>query len=199
MKASPLHLPRFIIFGLCTIFSVIVLGLSAHLTNVSSEAHAVTDNEVMGLVTSILSILIFPALIIVPRFVFILTELVVICIMWILWVVTAALTIQARNTLFGGFDCSIFVCESLTGPPLPVHAARSANTLSVKANTSDLCHQVTAVEGLSVTIFVLLMLYMVGLLAFATVAYFRHSNRRIWYQRMDEKGSNIYPSANQMT
>lgn len=51
-----------IFVGLCTIFSVIVLGLSAHLTNVSSEAHAVTDNEVMGLVTSILSILIFPAL-----------------------------------------------------------------------------------------------------------------------------------------
>ncbi len=48
--------------GLCTIFSVVVLGLSANLTNVSSKAHAVTDNEVMGLVTSILSILIFPAL-----------------------------------------------------------------------------------------------------------------------------------------
>lgn len=135
--------------------------------------------------------------------------------MWILWVVTAALTIQARNTLFGGFDCSIFFCESLSSPPLSLHPAR-ANAFSVKANTSDLCHQVTAVEGLSITIFVLrmfvliiicvtvysqslssVMLYMLGLLVFATVAHFRHSNRRIWYQRMDEKDS--HPSANQMT
>ncbi|KAF9483561.1 hypothetical protein BDN70DRAFT_290949 [Pholiota conissans] len=164
---------RLVIYVLVVVLSVPVIGLNADLTHYTNMAHVTYSFETLGLLIAALSLLVFPLLIIVSQYrknaflVYIVYELALVCIMWILWVVAAALTIQKKNELLGVFDsCSVFS--------------------GLDSTAEQKCNEIVAVEGIEVVIFVLLLKYMLITFVWAVVIHLRTGNGQVWFQSVNE-------------
>ncbi|PPQ86337.1 hypothetical protein CVT25_005638 [Psilocybe cyanescens] len=162
----PVHTHRVITLTLTTLLSIATLGLLAHLTNRSRSIGNVTNWEVLGLVTSTLTILTFLFLLLAPRLVHLITELTLTTILFILWVVESALVIHVERATFGGARCGLF------------SIFRVAN----------ICSELRAIEALSIINWILLLFYIIHLFIYAIRSRSRVAGRSTWHQRMSERG-----------
>ncbi|TEB29412.1 hypothetical protein FA13DRAFT_1863588 [Coprinellus micaceus] len=109
-----LPLVRTIFFAVVGVFSIIALGLSAHLVHISSNF--TPDWAGLGLATSILTLIALPTLFFVgvkrrgAIAAFVAVELVVVVILWVLWLATGADTASSLPGL--GF-CRVSVCSEM--------------------------------------------------------------------------------------
>ncbi|KAF9483558.1 hypothetical protein BDN70DRAFT_290769 [Pholiota conissans] len=162
MNGKSFRLPRFIILVSSIVLGIIVLGLCAHVRSKPSLGSN-CGFDIMGMVTGALTLIAFPIMLMFTSTIFVLAELLALCVMWILWVVSAALSIEAREDVLGDRSCHIF--------------RRSARTS---------CHEMVAIEAISIIIFVILMFYMVPLFCFAVFAHFHQRDKGIWRRRINE-------------
>ncbi|KAF9483557.1 hypothetical protein BDN70DRAFT_290857 [Pholiota conissans] len=130
MAGSPFRYHRYISLGVSIVLGIVMLGLCAHVRSKPSLGSN-CGFDIMGMVTAALTLLMLPIMLVFTRSIFLLAELVVLCLMWILWVVSAALAIEARQDVLDGRSCNIF--------------HESARTT---------CHEMIAIETISVFIFV---------------------------------------------
>ncbi|KAF8962962.1 hypothetical protein BDZ97DRAFT_1063905 [Flammula alnicola] len=172
------YIYRTVILTLCIILSVPILGLLAVWTQFSGGE----SFEGMGLFASSFSLLVFPAMLVLPLLrknafvLYIVSELSIICTMWIFWVVSAALAIQMKE-LFDPFgNCQLFKLA---------FQFVSDGEVSVQK-----CNQLIAIEGMTVVVFVLLMKYMLVLLIYSTVVHFR-GDSQVWFRTVSELKVNM--------
>ncbi|KAF5317489.1 hypothetical protein D9619_013151 [Psilocybe cf. subviscida] len=165
---NSLYLFRRVLLGVCSVLNIATLALIGHWLSGSIADDFVFVFEIIGIIAAVLTLVLIPAMLIVSRirrnawFVYILTEVVVFGLLWILWTVTAALVIQDFNDLYLG-DCSLWLFPA-----------------------SDWCNQLSAIKGLAVTIFVLLLIYVLTLTTFAVVRTFTVGSG-VWFQTVQEQ------------
>jgi len=98
---------RLVIFVICIILSIPVIGLTADLTHLTNEVDVTFSFETLSLLIASLSLLIFPLLLVVSHFrknaflVYVVYELSIVLLLWILWVVAASLTIDKKERFAG--------------------------------------------------------------------------------------------------
>ncbi|KAF5337158.1 hypothetical protein D9611_002893 [Ephemerocybe angulata] len=108
-----LPLARTIIFGIVAFFSIIVLGISAHLVSLPGPS---PDYVNLALATSILTLIALPIIFIIPLKrrgaapSFVAVEVVTLWLLWILWLATGA---TIANWLPGLVFCNGGVCSEL--------------------------------------------------------------------------------------
>ncbi|KAF9225383.1 hypothetical protein BS17DRAFT_794966 [Gyrodon lividus] len=167
---------RIAVLALSTIFSIVVLGLAAHLIWLTIQY----DNYylifcALGIAAAVLSLVTLPVMLVtdfVRRGAFtsmIVVELVWLFILWVLWVATAGEAVSASNYYFT-YGCIY------TEDPL----------------VNQACHEFQAVEAFAFLNFIILLLYTVFLLISALVATSRGNG--IWLSSVKE--STFFPSSN---
>ncbi|KAF8174242.1 hypothetical protein BJ912DRAFT_990543 [Pholiota molesta] len=172
---------RLVIFGLCILLSIAVIGLTSDITHLTNQVNVTYSFETLSLLIGVLSLLVFPLLLAVSHFrknaflVYIVYELGIVFFLWIFWVVAAALTIQKKNALLLGFSsCSVF---------------------RRNAEAEQKCNEIMAIQGLEVLAFVLLLKYMLVLFVYTLVVYFKTGNGQVWFQGVSElEGTLSLPS-----
>ncbi|KAF8841942.1 hypothetical protein BDN67DRAFT_471233 [Paxillus ammoniavirescens] len=167
---------RIAVLASSTLFSIIVLGLAAHLlwlTLFWFNLYFIFC--ALGVAAAGLSLLTLPVMLVTDflrRGAFtsmVVVELVWLSILWVLWVATAAEAVNA-STYYFPYGC---IDE---GDPTVLQA----------------CHEIQAVEAFSFLIFIILMLYTVLLLISALVAASRGD--RVWLSTV--KDSTFFRSSN---
>ncbi|KAH9480192.1 hypothetical protein JR316_0006790 [Psilocybe cubensis] len=165
--SGPVHTHRLITLILSVIFSIIVMGLLANITHRTLGFRSATNWQILGLVISSLTILVFPLMLVASGAIHVITELILTMILFIVWVVSSAMIIHARRNNFGGVGCGFFRFFSI----------------------SSLCSQLTAAEAFSIIIWILLLFYIIHLLAYGMSSKSRADGRSSWSRRMSEKGA----------
>jgi len=160
-----LHILRTVVLCLSFIFSCVVLGISAFWIG-SSAGLVFFDFQVLLLVTSLLTIILFPALLVVniirknATFTMIICELPIMIVMKVLWLASMILLIQWSNVLFP------FKCGALF------------------PNERPTCNQFFALEGLSVVTWLLLLLYTVPLTSLSLLS--SRNGNPAWHKTVRE-------------
>ncbi|PPQ74627.1 hypothetical protein CVT24_004175 [Panaeolus cyanescens] len=175
-----LYITRIAVLSFCIVLGLPAFGLIIHWTQASNTGpNPVTlDFEAVGLLAGILSVLMLPVMLVLPIFrknVFFLNiifELGAMLVLWTLWMTTAILVIQWSDVLF---------------PP----PSDTCNFIS--AVTSGFCREFFAIKGLTVTIFVIAMLYFIALLIFALVSQSRGTP--VWKACVADLDANNKPPA----
>ncbi|KAF8174243.1 hypothetical protein BJ912DRAFT_62101 [Pholiota molesta] len=122
----------------------------------------------MGLYTSCLALIVIPILLALPEIrknafvIYVVSELSIVCFLWIFWVVAAALAIQQRDDFYPLGNCT-----------------RLADV------TVHWCDELFAIVGFSVVVFVLLMKYMLVIFIYTIVMTFRVGGR-VWFQSVKD-------------
>ncbi|KII96051.1 hypothetical protein PLICRDRAFT_65322, partial [Plicaturopsis crispa FD-325 SS-3] len=144
---------------LVLLLSIVVLGLAAHLTNITEEFFEVYFiYAALSIAAAGLTILTVPVLIIVDivrrgAFTsFVVVELSWLSLLWVLWLATGAYT--GSDNIFGA------TCDY------------------IDVDVNNACHETNGIEGISLVIFILLFIYTTVLLVFAIIG----SNRghHVW-------------------
>ncbi|KJA20174.1 hypothetical protein HYPSUDRAFT_68757 [Hypholoma sublateritium FD-334 SS-4] len=155
---------RMITLGLSFILSVPLLGLLAHWTSANPFRKTVLWFDSLGLILVSFTLITIPIMLALPEIrksayiLYTVYELIIVCSLWILWVVAAALAIQQKDVVFPMDDCTVY----------------SDNLISW-------CDELSAVVGLAVTVFVLLLMYTLLLVVYATVMTSR-TGSRVWFK-----------------
>ncbi|KIL01012.1 hypothetical protein PAXRUDRAFT_821019 [Paxillus rubicundulus Ve08.2h10] len=159
---------RIVVLALSTVFSVVVLGLAAHLLWLTSYWFAIYFIFcALGVAAAGLSLLTLPVMLVtdfIRRGAFtsmVVVELVWLFILWILWVATAAEAVNT-STYYFPYGCID------GGDPIVLQA----------------CHEVQAIEAFSFLVFIILLVYTVLLLISALVAASRGD--RVWLSSVRE-------------
>ncbi|KAF8965984.1 hypothetical protein BDZ97DRAFT_1810607 [Flammula alnicola] len=183
MTRSPFIGIRMGIFMVCTIQSLILVS-----TEFSVSEHITETYLKMALFTSCLSTLMFSVMVVLsflrkfenaPIF-YIVSELPIICTIWILWVVTAALAIQKMRTFVPpGSPSARLAIQKIrvyipSGPPAPCKFFISQSDIRK-------CEQLLSIEDLAIVIFAFLTVYIMVVLTSATVVHFR-GDTRVWFR-----------------
>ncbi|KAF9076605.1 hypothetical protein BDP27DRAFT_1414458 [Rhodocollybia butyracea] len=145
---------RLIILIATLVFSIIVLGLCAHVTAVTVEfLHGFFNFAAMAIAVSGLTIITLPVMIgidFVRRGAFtsmVLVELGWLCFLWILWLAAAALTAQEQQFLFAGSTSCDFFNDELNAA----------------------CNEFAAIEAFSFLAWISLLGYTIALLSYAII------------------------------
>ncbi|KIJ66360.1 hypothetical protein HYDPIDRAFT_109368 [Hydnomerulius pinastri MD-312] len=159
---------RIAVLGLSTLFSIIALGLSAHLISLTEtyfDLYFVFS--ALGVAAGVLSFLTLPVMLFVD-FVrhgaftsMIVVELVWLFILWVLWIATAGEAVTAFNFYFP-YGC---VYNNLP-------------------TTNQACHEIQAVEAFAFLNFILLMVYNIFLLVVAIIA--ANNGNGVWLSSVKE-------------
>jgi len=173
-----LHLTRLVILVLVLIFSITLLGVSAHWDNVSSQIGLHVEFADMALAISVITILTVMPMVLVDFFrsgaftSFILVEIVWFTILWVLWLATGALTSSnaVASEIFSS-GCDFF---DVSDPAL----ATAAN---------DTCRQWGTLQAFEYLNFILLFIYSITLVVFGFIG----SNRgeHVWTNSVREFGT----------
>jgi len=165
---------RIVVLSLSLLFSIVVLGLSAHWTQGSALYLGVIAFEVAALIAGSASLLILPVLLFVAatrKGAFtsrIIVEIPILTILSVLWIVTSALSVD-WNGWFYPYGCSRY-----------------------DANDSSWCQQSLAIEGLSLVTWIMLLIYTATLLAYTLIAQSRGNN--VWYKGVN--GTTFFDQSN---
>jgi len=166
---------RVAILASSTLFSLIVLGLAAHLLSLTTVYLGwYFYFSALGIATSVLSLVTLPLMLLLDfnrRGAFtsmIVVELVWLSILWVLWVATAAETVAAVNVSF----------------PL--------GCIYTNSIYNQYCYEMQAVEAFSFLIFILFLAYTVFLLIAALVA--ASGGKGVWLSSVKE--STFFQSSN---
>ncbi|KAF9483563.1 hypothetical protein BDN70DRAFT_929086 [Pholiota conissans] len=165
---SFLYVYRTVMLVLTLILTIPALGLIAHWTQGSLVGHTTYSFEPMGLYTASVTLIVIPVMLALPEIrknafaLYIVSELSIVALLWIFWVVAAALAIQQKDDFY------------------PLENCTGLNIVNV-----HWCNELFAIVGLTVVIFVLLMKYMLVLLIYAIVMTFRVGGR-VWFQSVRE-------------
>ncbi|KAF9565106.1 hypothetical protein CPC08DRAFT_704912 [Agrocybe pediades] len=161
---------RNLVLGLCLILTIPCLGLLAHWTQGTELDHKTLAFEGMGLFVSILSFIILPVMLVLSEFrknafiLYILSELIIVGLLWLFWMTAAILVIEEIQILYPSGDCAIID--------------------KVFPGQGHWCFEIMAIQGLSITIFVFLLKYLIVLLIFAFI---RHSRGQlVWLRSVKE-------------
>ncbi|KAF4617386.1 hypothetical protein D9613_006315 [Agrocybe pediades] len=182
---------RNLVLGLCLILTIPCLGLLAHWTQGTELDHKTLAFEGMGLFVSILSFILLPVMYVsriqhrdlvrptnvftVPRLVlsefrknafilYILSELIIVALLWIFWMTAAILVVEEIQVQYPSGDCGL--------------------VNKVFPGQGHWCFEIMAIQGLSITIFVFLLKYLIVLLIFAFI---RHSRGQlVWLRSVKE-------------
>ncbi|EGO05253.1 hypothetical protein SERLA73DRAFT_174315 [Serpula lacrymans var. lacrymans S7.3] len=165
MSFSPLF--RTIVFAISLVFSLIVLGIAAHITSVTLEYFGgYLIFGALAIATAVLTIVTIPVLFIMDvlrRGAFtsmIVVELVWLFVLWVLWLATGADAASATSLTFP-FGCNYF------------------NPLE-----NQICHEFAAVEAFAFLNFILMFVYTVVILVFSIVAGSRGNS--VWTSSVKE-------------
>ncbi|RPD77177.1 hypothetical protein L226DRAFT_533178 [Lentinus tigrinus ALCF2SS1-7] len=146
-----LQIIRLSVLGFAIFCGIIVASLSAHLTAYVEENFGGYDNfAVLGIATGGITIISLPVMLIVDLLrkgaftSLVVVELSWLSILWVLWIATAALTVDETSAIFS--SCDFFY---------PI--------------LNQLCHETQAVEAFSFLAWIALMAYTVLLLIVALV------------------------------
>ncbi|KAJ4472086.1 hypothetical protein J3R30DRAFT_1028009 [Lentinula aciculospora] len=145
---------RLIVLIATTVFAVIVLGISAHLTSLSEEfLGGYFVFAAMAIAAAALTMITLPAMIgidFIRRGAFtsmVLVELVWVFVLWVLWISAAGLTAQEQQSVFGeGNSCNY-----------------------VNTDLATACHEFSAIEAFSFLAWIVLMGYNITLLVYAII------------------------------
>jgi len=163
-----LYIYRMVILVLSFILTIPLLGLLAHWTQGSQLVNVLYSFESMGLYTTCVTLVVIPIMLALPEIrknafaLYIVSELSIVCTLWIFWVVVAALAIQQRDEFYPFGNCT-----------------------SLDNIQAEWCNELFAIVGLSVVVFVLLMKYMLVILIYAIVMTFRVGGR-VWFQSVKD-------------
>lgn len=162
------HVTRVVILGASVVFSVIVLGLSAHLIALTEQSFSsYLIFCALGVATAGLTIATVPVMLfidIMRRGAFtsmILVELIWLFVLWVLWVATAGEAVDASNLLFP------------TGCVFPFDPT-----------INQACHEIQAIEAFSFLAFFTLLGYTLVLLIFSSIAAARGNS--VWLSSVKE-------------
>ncbi|KAH7922856.1 hypothetical protein BV22DRAFT_1016507 [Leucogyrophana mollusca] len=158
---------RTIVFGTTLLFSIICLGISAHLISLTEEYfHEYLTFAALGVATSVLTMVSLIGIFVIDFLhqgaftSMVLVELVWLFILWVLWVATAGET-AADNNLYFPYGCIYDACKLFLA-----------------------CHEFGAVEAFAFLNFIILLIYTVVILVFAIIATSRGNN--VWFTSVKE-------------
>ncbi|KAJ3734488.1 hypothetical protein DFJ43DRAFT_128509 [Lentinula guzmanii] len=145
---------RLVVLITCSVFAVIVLGLSAHLTSLSEESlGGYFVFAAMAIAAAALTMITLPAMVaidFVRRGAFtsmVLVELIWVFVLWVLWIAAAGLAAQEQQFVFGeGNSCNY-----------------------VNTDLATACHEFSAIEAFSFLTWIVLMGYNITLLVYALI------------------------------
>ncbi|KAJ3912964.1 hypothetical protein F5877DRAFT_71959 [Lentinula edodes] len=137
-----------------TVFAIIVLGISAHLTSLSEEfLGGYFVFAAVAIAVAVLTMITLPAMIgidFLRRGAFtsmVLVELIWVFVLWVLWIAAAALAAQEQQNVFGeGNSCNY-----------------------INTDLATACHEFGAIEAFSFLAWIVLMGYNITLLVYAIV------------------------------
>jgi len=162
----PLSMARIILFSLSIVFAVIELGINAYFLSLTAPGYYIFS--VLGMATSLLTILTIPIMLIVDvmrRGAFtsmIVVELVWLFILWVLWVATGGEAAYTFNFYF---------------PDGCIYA-------NIYPTINAYCNEVQAVEAFAFLNFLIFLIYTVLLLVFSIIASSRGQN--VWMSSVKE-------------
>ncbi|KAG5645770.1 hypothetical protein DXG03_005307 [Asterophora parasitica] len=175
MSSALLPRLRLVSFGVVSLFSLVVLGLSAHLINLTTTYYGVYFTfAALGTATSLLSLLSLPAVIYIDNIrkgAFtskIATELGLVGFLWILWLATAATATDTVGINLGS-NC---------GRYKPGSRIRTA------------CSETSAVQAFGYLSWLILLAYFSALLFFTAAAAVR-GHKDIWFHSVKEADFNF--------
>ncbi|KIM84206.1 hypothetical protein PILCRDRAFT_818536 [Piloderma croceum F 1598] len=172
-----LHTVRVVLLGVVVLFSVIVLALAAALINTTESLGFYYVFSALALAVSILTLLTVGLLLVFDHirtgFVTsrIVVELIVLGILSILWLATAADTASFNSFAVG---CGADSCWSC---PSQHH--------DVNSNHDAACGEIQAIEAFSFLNWIILMGYCITLLAFSII-HSRRGNNGVWHSSVKE-------------
>jgi len=163
-----LHFVRLLALGLISVFSVIVLGISAdliHLTEANFGVYFVSS--ALALAVSLLTLLTILPMMIIDTLrngaftSMVIFELVWTFILWVLWIATAALSSQDGT---GSADCAYY---------------------GAFFNLATMCHEFNAIEGFSHVTWLIFLFYFATLLV-STMRLNKNGHTGVWQQSVKE-------------
>ncbi|PPQ97611.1 hypothetical protein CVT26_002369 [Gymnopilus dilepis] len=203
------YIYRNVIFGLIVILSFPVLGLSAVWSEHKTGLAGASSFEGMAIFTACLSIVLFPALALLPIFrknafvLYIISEILILLVMWIFWMTSMILIFQmkcpAQPVALTVLKIRATPNTKGTTTPAPPTINKSptgsANTgpqpLSA-ADAKELCDDLNALRGLSVFIFVIVLKYLLYLTIVALVNHAR--GNYIWQTSVKDLSTKYMPT-----
>lgn len=168
LKMGVFYVARVIVLVLSVVFSLIVMGLSAHLISVTEEYYALYFVFcALGIATAGLTVLTVPAMLIIDvlrRGAFtsmVVVELVWLFVLWVLWVATAGEAVSAGNFYFP-----------------------SGCVYDRYPTVNQACREIQAVEAFAFLAFFVLLGYTIVLLVFTCIAAARGNS--LWLKSVKE-------------
>ncbi|KAJ3571670.1 hypothetical protein NP233_g3598 [Leucocoprinus birnbaumii] len=164
--SSLLPLVRLVIFGIVSLFALIVMAMSAHILSLTHGVQGGSANfGGLGVAVGVLTLITLPPMIVIGRIrsgampTFIVVELGWIGFLWVLWLASAGTTASINGT---GGNCA------------------SSNHLA-----STVCGEVNAIEAFGFLNWLMLMAYWLVLLVFS-IRGLQSGNSNIWTTSVDE-------------
>ncbi|KAI6047989.1 hypothetical protein EDC04DRAFT_42145 [Pisolithus marmoratus] len=161
------YVARVVALAVSVVFSVIVLGLSAHLISLTEKYYAFYFIfGALGIATAVLTIFTVPVMLIIDvvrRGAFtsmVIVELIWLFVLWVLWVATAGEAVSAAELYF------------------------SAGCVYENSLVNQACHEIQAVEAFSFLVFFILLGYTIVLLVFTCIAAARGNS--LWLKSVRE-------------
>jgi hypothetical protein len=167
-----LYALRSIVLTLSLLLGIPTFGLLAYLTSQTKVfGERIFNFELVGLLASVLGILLWPVMLILPILrknaviLCIVYELAAMLVLWVLWMTTAIFLVQWRIHFFPSDEAVYRIdCNMLYYSDWPE---------GVKY-----CHQFSTIQAFAITLFVITFLYFVALFTFALVSECR--GRSVW-------------------
>ncbi|KJA23006.1 hypothetical protein HYPSUDRAFT_77178 [Hypholoma sublateritium FD-334 SS-4] len=161
---------RRFVYGLCTILSIATLVIFSYLTRrwLASE-FAAQPFQILSLCLSVLSLVVFPGMLLVSAtrknayILYIISELGIAALMCVLWIVGASQSISEKSLI--DIEIDLFIACGFSD--------RCASLLS-------------AVRGTQISIFVLLLFYTLALLSYALYTHLYRGNGHVWLQTVED-------------
>ncbi|KAF5388246.1 hypothetical protein D9615_000024 [Tricholomella constricta] len=167
---------RLAAFGVVSVFSLIVLALSAHLINTTTTFYGgYFSFSALGVATAVLTMLTLPVMLAVDNMrkgaftSMIIVELAWLGFLWVLWLSSAATASQVSLFVFGGPTCG-----------------------SRSSRLSTACREASAIQAFSYLNWFILFGYIGTLLAFSIMAATR-GYKRVWFQSVKDTEFNAPP------
>jgi hypothetical protein len=186
--ARALYLTRLVTLVLVLIFSIILLGLSAHSESELGQS-SIFGGSVIGmpLAISVITIITVLPMVLIDFFrsgpftSFILVEIVWFSILWVLWLATGGLISSNGMTTLFNTGCDLFF----------------GSELDPETALNDVCHLWGALQAFSFLNFLLLFIYSVTLIVFGYIG----SNRseHVWTNSVREFGTGGAASASKQS
>jgi heme exporter protein D len=155
-----LAITRLAVFGITLLFSLVILGLCAHVLNATLSVGFSFYFASLGIASAVLTIISLGPMLVIDHLQagavtsLVWVELLVLVILWILWVATSAQATTANN-LIGFNNCSILFEDE-----------------------QGFCNEFLAIQGISFVIWIALLIYIITLIATAIRA--SQQGHRAW-------------------